>query len=140
VLEPKSHAIAWSTSGRRWTAFHSASVIPGKRRSGQFSFVGLQLLKPGFERRTWKVDVPNSSMSCWNDWRMPCTVAPIATTTNTPTATPEMVRAARTLLARSESRAMYAPSRVMRILSQRRIAHSCRNAAIGSRRDARLAG
>src|SRR5438128_2403217 len=48
---------------------------------------------------------------------MPCTVAPIATTTNTPIATPAMVSVARTLLLRIDSNAIPMPSSDIRILS-----------------------
>src|ERR1039457_388354 len=53
---------------------------------------------------------------------MPCTAAEITTTTNTPTATPRIVSAARTLFARMASSAIVTPSSDILSLSINRIA------------------
>ena len=72
---------------------------------------------------------------------IPVMAEAIAITTVTPMATPRMVRAARTLLERSESSAIPAPSipRDSR-LRPGRAAHSALSATMGSSREARLAG
>src|SRR6266704_1742922 len=64
----------------------------------------------------------------------PLISAPITMTTVTPIATPRIVSAARILCARSDARAMPTPSNTPDMR------YSCRNAAIGSSRAARLAG
>ena len=65
---------------------------------------------------------------------MPLIADPMAMTTMTPMATPRMVSAARTLLARSESSAIAEPS------SMPGEDHSALSATMGSSREARLAG
>jgi hypothetical protein len=71
---------------------------------------------------------------------MPCTAAAMATTTNTPIATPPMVSAARTRLARIASRAIH------HALEQSEDPVGDAHGSVGpkggegSRRDARLAG
>src|SRR4030095_14141676 len=61
-------------------------------------------------RRTWNDVAPNASTSPWKLARMPCTAAATSVTTNTPTATPMIVRLARTLFDRMASMAMPTPS------------------------------
>src|ERR1035437_2205929 len=104
-----------ATSGRSWMACSSSSETGGFLRSGQGSSGLLHWLFVGSRRLIWKVVAPNSSRSFWKLWRMPCTAAAIVTTTNTPTATPEIVSAARTLLLRIASKAMVTPSSAMAI-------------------------
>src|SRR5688500_16554293 len=73
-------------------------------------------------RRTWNDVAPNASTSPWKLARIPCTAAAMAVTTNTPTATPMMVRLARTLFERIASTAMPMPSLMIVRRSSRRIA------------------
>src|SRR3954462_12179812 len=91
----------------------SAIVIPGLRRSGhEFGSFGSPLEKPLIGRRYTKKDVgPAAATSRANDSFTPRTTDDSATTTNTPTATPMIVRAARLLFARIESTAIVTPSR-----------------------------
>ena len=93
------------------------------------------------KRETKNVVGPVLSRSLATLSLMPCMAAEITTTTNTPTAMPRIVRPARTLLARIESRAIVTPSPMpcsRCCMSDMR--YSARSAAIGSSRDARLAG
>src|SRR6266567_2422179 len=86
--------------------------MAGLRRSGHVSSVPSQELKPPIGRRYTKNDVgPAASTSRANDSFTPRTTDESATTTNTPIATPRIVRAARLLLARIESIAIATPSR-----------------------------
>src|SRR5215217_5751887 len=64
---------------------------------------------------------PDASRSRRNDSLIPRTTDDIATTTNTPSATPMMVRPARTLLDRRASSAMPTPSNAIANGVKRRI-------------------
>src|SRR5712692_4917847 len=113
----------------------SSTFIGGLRRQGQFSSVSSQMLTPPWKcRPTQKVFGPDCSSMSLTPLLKPLMSAPITITTITPIATPRIVSAARTLLARSESSAMPTPS------SSGVRGYSWRRATMGSSRAARLAG
>src|SRR3989442_1043330 len=113
----------------------SSTFIEGLRRQGQFSSVSSQMLTPPWKwRPTQKVFGPDCSSMSLTPLLKPLISAPITITTITPIATPRIVSAARTLLARSESSAMPTPS------SRGVTRYSWRSATMGSSRAARLAG
>ncbi len=90
---------------------------------------------PGWKKRNTKnVRGPSWLKISATPRLMPVIIEPITITTITPMATPRMVSAARTLLARSDHRAMLTPSKSCVM------AHSCRMASTGSSRAALLAG
>ena len=93
------------------------------------------------KRETKKVVGPVLSKSLATLALMPWMAAEITTTTKTPTATPRIVRPARTLLARMESSAIVTPSFIAWTRNWTTdIGYSARNAVIGSSREAWLAG
>ncbi len=97
-------------------------------------------MRPAWKKRNTK-NVLGPRVSIWAATLrlMPVIAEAMAITTITPMATPRMVRAARTLLARSESRAMPMPSK-KRVNSMVAPGYSDRRAVIGSSLEARLAG
>src|SRR6185312_3571634 len=77
----------------------------------EFGSLGSQLRNALIGRRYTKNDVgPAAATSRANDSFTPRTTDDSATTTNTPTATPRMVKAARPLFDRIDSSAMLTPS------------------------------
>src|SRR5215510_991104 len=98
--------------GRRPSPSASSLLIAGLRRSGHDAgSLGSQLWNPPIGRRKTKNDVgPAAATSRANDSFTPRTTDDNATTTNTPTATPMMVSAARPLFERMDSKAMLTPS------------------------------
>src|SRR5437868_7037537 len=86
--------------------------MAGLRRSGQeFGSLGSQFWNRPIGRRYTKNEVgPAAATSRANDSFTPRTTDDSATTTNTPTATPRIVSAARPLFDRMDSRAIPTPS------------------------------
>src|SRR3954469_2363665 len=119
----------------------SSIGMAGLRRSGQVSSVPSHALNPPIGRRYTKNEVGlAASTSRRNDSLMPRTTDDIATTTNTPSATPMMVSPARTLFERRASSAMPTPSNAIENGVKIRIGYSARSATIGSSRAAFRAG
>src|SRR5689334_22173392 len=100
--------------------FASSVVIAGFRRSGQeFGSLGSQLWNPAMGRRYTKNEFgPAAVTSRANDSLTPRTTDDSATTTNTPTATPRIVSAARPLFARIYSNAIDTPSTAWRRIAK----------------------
>src|SRR5215813_3372988 len=98
--------------GRRPSPIASSLLIAGFRRSGHDAgSLGSQFWNPRIGRRKTKKDVgPAAATSRANDSLTPRTTDDKATTTNTPTATPRIVSAARPLFERIDSSAMLTPS------------------------------
>src|SRR6185312_861004 len=88
----------------------SSSVSGALCRHGQLSADPLHELIATGHRVTKNVVGPAAARLADTPELMPCTVADMPVTTNTPTAIPKMVRLARTLLARIESKAIVTPS------------------------------
>jgi hypothetical protein len=113
----------------------STPLIGGLRRQGLVSSDPSEMVTPAWKKRhTRKVRGAICSNMSDTLRLMPLIVAAMIITTITPMATPRMVSAARPLLPRSEASAIPTPS------SGRATRYSCRRAAIGSSRAARLAG
>ena len=96
--------------GRARNVFASSTVNRGLRRHLQVSALPSHASKLIGARLTKNVVGPAAARSFVTALLMPVIMAPIATTTNTPTETPRMVSPARTLLARMDSSAMPTPS------------------------------
>ena len=124
----------------RAIACASVTRIGGLLRHLQVSSVSSQASRLIGNRFTKKVVGPAFSNSAATPRLIPWIAADITTTTSTPIAMPRMVSAARTRLARSESTAMTTPSNNPEMRAAMDIGYSCRSAATGSRRAARLAG
>ena len=106
---------------RRASASNSANVSLGFESHLQVSPESEQFSNEIGYRFTKNVVGPAASNCLATLSLMPCTAAEITTTTNTPTATPRIVSAARTLFARIASMAMVTPSSDILILSMIRI-------------------
>ena len=110
-----------ATDDTRLSASASPKVSCGLERQTHDSSPPWQASKRIGKRCTKKVVGPDD----WNCLAtlslIPCTAAEINTTTNTPTATPRIVRLARTLLARMASKAIATPSSDIRIRSLSRM-------------------
>src|SRR6185437_14947790 len=99
-----------ATEGCRAMRCASSTVSGALCRHGQLSSDPLQLLMAMGHFVTKNVVGPAAARLFSTPELMPCTAADMAVTTNTPTATPRMVSAARTLLERIASKAMKTPS------------------------------
>src|SRR5690349_14092557 len=98
-----------SMDGSRRMSAALASVRGLFRRHGQLSADPLHDVISAGHRVMKKVVGPAAAMLLDTPWLMPCTAADITVTTNTPTAIPRIVRPARTLFVRIESKAMTTP-------------------------------
>ena len=91
----------------------SSTVSQGFRRQGDNSSEPSLMVRPPWKNRsTKKVLGPRVSSMAETLRLIPVMAEAIAMTTMTPMATPRIVSAARTLLARSESSAMDTPSKI----------------------------
>src|ERR1035437_1348674 len=111
----------WLTELSRASASASTKVMRGFERHLHVSPESSHGSNEMGQRFTKNVVGPDDSNCLATLALMPCTAAEITTTTNTPTATPRMVSAARTLFARIASSAMVTPSSDILSLSTNRI-------------------
>src|SRR5512146_1319547 len=108
---PLSSRAVHATEGRAAIAVASSIEIGGLRRHGLISSEPSEMFTPPWKNRpTQNVLGPDCSSMSAMPLLNPEITAPMTITTITPMATPRMVRAARTLWARSEVSAMLAPS------------------------------
>src|ERR1019366_4105152 len=105
----------------RASASNSANVMRGFDRHLHVSPESSHASNVMGQRFTKNVVGPADSNCLATLALMPCTAAEITTTTNTPTATPRIVSAARTLFARMASSAIVTPSSDILSLSMSRI-------------------
>src|SRR6266851_1397154 len=109
---PPSSTATQLTDGTRSTALASPSDSGGLWRQGQLSSPSQVFTPPWKNRPTQNVLGPDRSRMSATPLLKPLMIAPITMTTSTPMATPRMVRAARPLWARSDSRAIPTPSSI----------------------------
>src|SRR6185437_11805683 len=108
--DPTCTITFWIAGWRSITC--ASSVVSGALcRHGQLSAEPLHELMATGHRVTKNVVGPAAARPSVTPSLMPCTAADIAVTTNTPTAMPSMVSAARTLFERMASNAMRTPSK-----------------------------
>src|SRR5438552_680200 len=111
VPELSSRRVTYRTDGSSRIRSASRSLMGGLRRHGLFSSEPSDTVTPAWKKRhTRKVRGAIDSKTPATLLLIPLTMAAINITTVTPIATPRIVSAARTLLLRSESRAMPTPS------------------------------
>src|SRR3954463_7706592 len=103
-------AVTPATAGSRRMSAAFVSVSGLLRRHGQLSAEPLHELISAGQRVMEKVGGPAAAMLLETPSLMPWTAADITVTTKTPTAIPRIVRPARTLLVRIESKAIRTPS------------------------------
>src|SRR5439155_1460825 len=102
------------TAGRVRRYFASSTVSQGFRRHGDSSSEPSETLSPSLKNRQTKNVLGPSVSSWWDTARLtPVIAEAMVITTRTPMTTPRMVSEARTLLARTESRAIPIPSKTL---------------------------